>query len=87
MISITWVGHVLYFDKDNFHEGIKHAIQLGEPGDEDFAKYPKPPKADDGSVFHEWFAVTTKNEPIALLELADRIARNKKTHVISFHDY
>ena len=33
------------------------------------------------------FAVTIQNEPINLTEYADEIAGNRRTHVISFHDY
>ena len=33
------------------------------------------------------FAVTIQNEPINLIEYADEIAENRRTHVISFHDY
>ena len=41
----------------------------------------------DGTMQHEWFALTTSNEAINLLEYADHIAEEESTHVISIHDF
>ena len=43
------------------------------------------PRTPEGYI--DIFAVTTHNEPIPLLDYADRIATNEHIHVISFHDY
>ena len=78
MVSICWIGNVLYFDKNNYHADYKKNIGFEEPN-----SY----TGKDGSVYHQWFALTVDNYPIGLLEHADEIAEQKSTHVISFHDY
>ena len=85
VISITWIGQVLYFDKDNFHRSLRDYILTDDDGDD--IEGAEPPEGEDGSTYFEWFAVTTNCEPFSLLEYADKVAANERTHVISFHDY
>ena len=81
-INITWIGLTLYFDKNNFHGGLKNELSIGTPK-----------ISEDGSRHREWYALTSKseknkqNEPICLSEYADDIASNEDTHVISIHDF
>ena len=77
LISINWIGHTLYFEEGNFHESTRQALGLPE----------KTIEGKFGSKFHEWFGITTENEPICLMEYADKFSNDENTHVISFHDY
>ena len=47
VINITWIGHTLYFDKNNFHTGLKKDIGIGTPKE-----------SADGSRHSEWYAIT-----------------------------
>ena len=31
VINITWIGHTLYFDKNNFHVQLKHKVEIPTP--------------------------------------------------------
>ena len=70
----------MYLGENDFHESIRNYI--GREVD-----FPLAPKGEDNSVAEEIFAVTVLNQPINLIEYADKIAGNDRTHVISFHDY
>ena len=65
LICVSWIGHTFYFDKDNWHYETKQFISR---------HYGSLEPPEDSPLFQEWFAITTENKPICLLEYCDQIA-------------